>query len=156
MEPKKLVIFQANEEEYGVSVEFVVSIEKLASVTPIPEMPTFMKGLMKVRDELIPVLDTSQILFNTPTTLTEKTRVIVVQTTDLSVALLVEDAKEILDVQQENIQPLSLIAANTTAYISGMVNLENRLIAIIDPSILVNNLSEIETIKEEVEKQATS
>lgn len=155
MEHKKLVIFQANEEEYGVSVEHVVSIERLDNMTPIPEMPIFMKGLMKVRNELIPVLDTRQLLFSAPTTLTDKTRVIVVQTTDLSVALLVEDAKEILDVQQENIQPLSAIAANTTRYISGMVNLEKRLIAIIEPSLLVSSFSEMQLIKEEVEKQTT-
>ncbi|MCA1320671.1 chemotaxis protein CheW [Bacillus tianshenii] len=153
MESKKLVIFQANLEEYGVSVEYVVSIEKLDKVTPIPDMPRYMKGLMKVRDELIPVLDTRQILFHDQTELTDKSRVIVVQTTDLSAALLVEDAKEILDVQKDTIKPLSLIAANGSNYISGMVNLDKRLIAVIDPGKLVNGLREIGEIKEEMQKQ---
>lgn len=152
MESKKLVIFQANQEEYGVSVEYVVSIEKLDKVTPIPQMPIYMKGLMKVRDELIPVLDTRQILFRDQTDLTDKSRVIVVQTTELSVALLVEDAKEILDVQKETIKPLSLIAANGSNYISGMVNLDKRLIAVIDPARLVDGLREMDEIKEEMEK----
>jgi len=152
MESKKLVIFQANQEEYGVSVEYVVSIEKLDKVTPIPQMPVYMKGLMKVRDELIPVLDTRQILFRDQTDLTDKSRVIVVQTTELSVALLVEDAKEILDVQKETIKPLSLIAANGSNYISGMVNLDKRLIAVIDPGRLVDGLREMDEIKEEMEK----
>ncbi|MGD6834501.1 chemotaxis protein CheW [Sutcliffiella halmapala] len=152
MESKKLVIFQANQEEYGVSVEYVVSIEKLDKFTPIPQMPAYMKGLMKVRDELIPVLDTRQILFRDQTELTDKSRVIVVQTTDLSVALLVEDAKEILDVQKETIKPLSLIAANGSNYISGMVNLDKRLIAVIEPGKLVDGLREMDEIKEEMEK----
>jgi purine-binding chemotaxis protein CheW len=152
MESKKLVIFQANQEEYGVSVEYVISIEKLDIVTPIPEMPVYMKGLMKVRDELIPVLDTKQILFRDQTELTDKSRVIVVQTTELSVALLVEDAKEILDVQMDIIKPLSLIAANSSNYISGMVNLDKRLIAVIDPGKLVDGLSEMDDIKDEMEK----
>lgn len=153
MESKKLVIFQANKEEYGVSVEYVVSIEKLDKVTPIPDMPIYMKGLMKVRNELIPVLDTRQILFRDQTELTDKSRVIVVQTTELSVALLVEDAKEILDVQKDTIKPLSLIAANNSNYISGMVNLDKRLIAVIDPGKLVDGLREMDDIKEEMEKQ---
>jgi purine-binding chemotaxis protein CheW len=153
MESKKLVIFQANQEEYGVSVEHVVSIEKLDIVTPIPDMPVYMKGLMKVRNELIPVLDTKQILFRNPMELTEKSRVIVVQTTELSVALLVEEAKEILDVQKESIKPLSSIAGNGSNYISGMVNLEKRLIAMIEPGKLVDGLKEMDAIKEEMEKQ---
>ncbi|MGM0834642.1 MAG: chemotaxis protein CheW [Bacillota bacterium] len=153
MESKKLVIFQANQEEYGVSVEYVVSIEKLDIVTPIPDMPIYMKGLMKVRNELIPVLDTRQVLFHDQTEMTDKSRVIVVQTTELSVALLVEDAKEILDVQKDTIKPLSLIAANSSNYISGMVNLDKRLIAVIDPGKLVDGLREMDDIKEEMEKQ---
>jgi purine-binding chemotaxis protein CheW len=153
MESKKLVIFQANQEEYGVSVEYVISIEKLDIVTPIPDMPVYMKGLMKVRNELIPVLDTKQILFRNPMELTEKSRVIVVQTTELSVALLVEEAKEILDVQKESIKPLSSIAGNGSNYISGMVNLEKRLIAMIEPGKLVDGLKEMDAIKEEMEKQ---
>jgi purine-binding chemotaxis protein CheW len=153
MESKKLVIFQANEEEYGISVEHVISIEKLEGITPIPEMPVYMKGLMKVRGELIPVLDSRQLLFSSLLTVTDKTRLIVVQTSDLSVGFLVEDAKEILDVQQESIQPLNLIATSKSSYISGMVNLENRLIAIIEPEKIVNHLEEIETIKEKVEEQ---
>lgn len=153
MESKKLVIFQANQEEYGVSVEYVISIEKLDIVTPIPDMPVYMKGLMKVRNELIPVLDTKQILFRNPTELTDKSRVIVVQTTELSVALLVEDAKEILDVQMESIKPLSSIAGNGSNYISGMVNLDKRLIAMIEPGKLVDGLKEMDAIKEEMEKQ---
>ncbi|WP_417899769.1 chemotaxis protein CheW [Bacillus haimaensis] len=153
MESKKLVIFQANREEYGISVEHVISIEKLDNLTPIPEMPVYMKGLMKVRDELIPVLDTRQILFRDQTELTDKSRVIVVQTTELSVALLVEDAKEILDVQTDTIKPLSLIAANGSNYISGMVNLDKRLIAVIEPGKLVDGLREMDDIKEEMERQ---
>ncbi|WP_223702273.1 chemotaxis protein CheW [Sutcliffiella deserti] len=153
MESNKLVIFQVNEEEYGIPVEQVISIEKLQDITPIPEMPVYINGLMKVRNELIPVLDTNQLLFSSDIQKSDKTRLIVVQTTDLLVGFLVEDAKEILDVKLENIQPLSIIATAKSSYISGMVNLEKRLIAIIDPGKLVKSLAELDEIKEEVENQ---
>ncbi|KMJ59951.1 chemotaxis protein CheW [Bacillus sp. LL01] len=153
MESQKLVIFEVNGEEYGISVEYVVSIEKLATVTALPEMETYLKGLMKVRGELIPLLDTKQILFSGTTEATDKARVIMVQCSELSVGLLVEDAKEILDVPQESIKSLNLFGSQTTTYIHGMINLENRLIAILDPSSLLNSLNGMESIKEAVEKQ---
>lgn len=151
MESQKLVIFEANGEEYGIPVEYVISIEKMASVTALPEMEDYVKGLMKVRGELIPVLDVKRILFSKLMEVSDKTRLIVVQTSDLSVGLLVEDAKEILDVSQEFIKDFNGLALQSSPYISGMVNLENRLIAIIKPDNLVNSLEKIQQIKGAVE-----
>ncbi len=154
MESQKLVIFEANGEEYGIPVEYVISIEKMASVTALPEMEDYVKGLMKVRGELIPVLDVKRILFSKLMEVSDKTRLIVVQTSDLSVGLLVEDAKEILDVSQESIKDFNGLALQSSPYISGMVNLENRLIAIIKPDNLVNSLEKIQQIKGAVEASA--
>ncbi|MCM3617560.1 chemotaxis protein CheW [Sutcliffiella horikoshii] len=154
MESQKLVIFEANGEEYGIPVEYVISIEKMASVTALPEMEDYVKGLMKVRGELIPVLDVKKILFSKLMEVSDKTRLIVVQTSDLSVGLLVEDAKEILDVSQESIKDFNGLALQSSPYISGMVNLENRLIAIIKPDNLVNSLEKIQQIKGAVEAAA--
>jgi purine-binding chemotaxis protein CheW len=149
MESKKLVIFEANGEEYGIPVEFVVSIEKLGAVNALPDMESYLKGITKVREELIPVLDVKQILFTDPILKDDKTRLIVVKTSELSIGLLVEDAKEILDVNEEAIK--GLLAFQSTPYISGMVNLENRLIAIIEPDNLISSLEKIQHIKSAVE-----
>ncbi|MEA3321131.1 MAG: chemotaxis protein CheW [Bacillota bacterium] len=151
MESKKLVIFEAKEEEYGIPVEYVVSIEKLGTVTALPEMEAYLKGLMKVRGQLIPVLDVKHILFSDPIEVNDKTRLIVVQTSELSVGLLVEDAKEILDVKKEAIKDLSVLAFQSSPYINGMVNLDSRLIAIIEPNNLVASLEKVHRIKDEVE-----
>ncbi|QFT89692.1 Chemotaxis protein CheW [Bacillus sp. THAF10] len=152
MESKKLVIFESSKEEYGISVEHVISIEKLSALTVLPEMPAYLKGVMKVRNELIPVLDTKRILFSDNLTVTDKTRLIVVQTSSISAGLLVEDAKEILDVQPEAMQELSMLAQHSTPYIKAMVNLESRLIAVLDPYTLIMNLANITEIEEAVEK----
>ncbi|MGD6887901.1 chemotaxis protein CheW, partial [Staphylococcus shinii] len=73
------------------------------------------------------------------------------QTSELSVGLLVEDAKEILDVKKEAIKDLNVLAFQSSPYISGMVNLDSRLIAIIDPNNLVGSLEKVHHIKDAVE-----
>ncbi|NLP51553.1 chemotaxis protein CheW [Bacillus sp. RO1] len=151
MESQKLVIFEANQEEYGIPVEYVVSIERLGTVTALPEMEAYLKGLMKVRGQLIPVLDVKHILFSGTVEVNDKTRLIVVQTSDLSAGLLVEDAKEILDVKKEVIKDLNVLALQSSPYISGMVNLNSRLIAIIEPDKLIGTLEKIHHIKDAVE-----
>lgn len=56
MDISKVVVFRAGNEEYGVPIENVISIEKLEDINVIPNMPYYMKGVVMVRGELIPTL----------------------------------------------------------------------------------------------------
>lgn len=68
----KVVVFQLCNEQYAIPVEHVVSIEKMSHPTLIPSMPSYMLGVVRIRGELVPVLDTSQILYRRPYAETEK------------------------------------------------------------------------------------
>ena len=92
----KAVIVQCGNEEYAISVDLIVSIERLEQVNPIPHLPNYMLGLMRIRGELVPILDFEQILYNKSALGNENARVVVVQIKELYIGLLVIDAKEIL------------------------------------------------------------
>ncbi len=81
----------------------VVSIERLEQVNPIPHLPDYMLGLMRIRGELVPILDFEQILYGKTAKGYEDARVVVVQTGSLYIGLLVLDAKEILDIPESAI-----------------------------------------------------
>ena len=59
-----------------------------------------MLGLMRIRGELVPILDFEQILYGRSAKGNEEARVVVVQTENLYIGLLVLDAKEILDIPE--------------------------------------------------------
>ena len=80
MSELKAVIVQCGNEEYAISVEAVVSIERLEQVNPIPHLPDYMLGLMRIRGELVPILDFEQILYGRSAKEQEDARVVVVQT----------------------------------------------------------------------------
>jgi purine-binding chemotaxis protein CheW len=124
MEINKAVVFQVDNEQYAVPVENVISIEKMSSPTLIPQMPDYMLGVVRIRGELVPVLDTMKILYRRSYTETEKTRMIVVITEDLSVALIVDDAKEIIAIPKEAIKQINLLAYRQTPYFIGVASLD--------------------------------
>lgn len=150
MKVSKVVIFNTNNDEYGLPIETVTSIEKLEGLNTIPDMPAYMKGVVKVRGELVPVLDTKQIFYRKDTALGSDLKLIVVQTNELPVALIVEDAKEILELQEEELKSIHMGVLKASPYFIAVASLENRLITIIDTDELINNLDEIELIKEEM------
>ncbi len=151
MEINKVVVFQVDNEQYAIPVENVISIEKMSAPTIIPQMPDYMIGVVRIRGELVPVLDTMKILYNRPYVETERTRLIVVSTEDISVALIVDDAKEIIDIPQEAIQQVNMLAYRQTPYFIGVANLPERLITLIDPNRLFESLEGVKDIKEHVQ-----
>ncbi|PLR86038.1 chemotaxis protein CheW [Bacillus canaveralius] len=153
-EIKKVVVFQVGSEDYAIPIENVISIEKMEGATPIPHLPEYVNGIVKVRGELIPVIDFENILYKRSLEITEQTRLIVLQTDDLALGVLVKDAKEILDIPSDALKQIGLIAYQKTNYFTGVANLDQRLITIIDPSILVQSLEGIKEIREHMQGQA--
>lgn len=149
----KVVVFQVGKEEYAIPIHFVMSIEKVEGIIPIPHLPNYVKGIVKVRDELVPVLEFERILYNRSLKANESVKMIVLQTEELPFGVIVTEAKEIINIPAESLKQLGLIAYGKTSYFSGIANLDSRIITIIDPSVLVKSLDGIREIQEYMKTQ---
>ncbi|MHA6259559.1 chemotaxis protein CheW [Sporosarcina sp. CAU 1771] len=147
----KAVIIQCGNEEYALPIDTVVSIENLEHVNLIPRMPAYMLGLMKTRGQLVPILDFEQILYGRTAVNEEEARVVVIQTESLIIGLLVLDAKEILDIPESSMTSSGLLAYSKTPYFTTVANLENRMITVVDPTILSKTLAGMDEIGEYVQ-----
>jgi purine-binding chemotaxis protein CheW len=119
--------------------------------TPIPHMPDYVKGIIEIREELIPIIDLEHIFYQRCLKTDENARLIVIQSEKLSLGLLVNEAKEIIEIPEEKIKQVGLISFANTAYISGVASLEHRLVTIINPEILVGSLDRIRDLQEYME-----
>ena len=150
----KAVIFQVGAGEYSISIKHVISIEKEENITNIAQLPSYVLGITKVRDELIPVIDLQNVLYSKSIASNEHNRLIVIRTEELSFAVLVHAAKEIIDVKDEMIKQAGLSAYNKTSYFTGVLNLEdNRLVMMIEPKVLIDSLEGIKEIKDYMNRQ---
>lgn len=150
MDISKVVVFRAGNEEYGIPIEHVISIEKIENINVIPNMPSYVKGVVKVRGDLIPVIDMNHIFYQKDTIIDGNSKLIVVQSEEIASALIVKDAKEILDVQEEQLKPIPVGAFQSTKYFTAVISLNERLITIIHPNLLISSLDEIVLVKEEI------
>ena len=149
----KVVIFKVENGEYSIDVNYVISIEKEENITPVPQLPPFVKGITKVREELIPVIDLKNVLYNKVTEKNEQNKLIVLRTEDISFGIIVNDAKEILDIQADQFKEVGISAYQKTEYITNVINLESRLILMLDPTILLESLEGIKEIKDYMKNQ---
>lgn len=141
----KSIVFRCGKEEYAISIDQVVSIERIENIAPIPHLPGYLIGFAKVRGELIPVLDFNIILYNQPTP-ESSGRMIVLNMDIVRFGLAVSEAKEIMDISEEDIQQVGLVNYTHTKYFTAVANLEDRIMTIVNPKVLVNSLEEIREI----------
>lgn len=149
----RVVVFNVAEGDYAISVNYVLSIEKVENITPVPPLPEFVKGITNVRGELIPVIDLEKVLYNRLIRESEHNKMIVLRTEELSFAIMVSDAKEIIDVTIEMTKKVGLAAYQKTSYFSDVLHLNDRLIMTIDPINLIATLDGIKEIKEYMKNQ---
>ncbi|MBM7584539.1 purine-binding chemotaxis protein CheW [Bacillus pakistanensis] len=152
-ENRKAIVFQTGNGEYGISIKNILSIEKLDKITPIPHLPSYVSGMIKVRDELIPVLDFNKLLYHVEMSDLHTSRLIVLKTESITFGIIVDEAKEIVDIPEQSLKQVGILAYSNAKYFSGVVNLSDRLITMIDPEILVESLESIKDIKEYVEEK---
>lgn len=141
------VVFNAGNEEYAIPVQYIVSIENMEEINPIPHLPSYVRGIVKSRGELIPVLDLATILYESATPMNIETRLLVIHTKEFSYGLVVHEAKEILEIPSETLQQVGLVAYHKTKYFSAIANLQDRLITMIDPEELLDVLEGVKEIK---------
>lgn len=135
----KAVIFQLNDEEYGVDVQQVQSIERLLHITRVPKMPDFVKGVINLRGVVTPIIDLKERFSIEMTEYTNSTRIIIVQVEDKEVWLIVDAANDVIDIPADKIeQPPEVVGRIESDYIRGVAKLDERLLILLNLNKVLN------------------
>ena len=129
----KLVIFRVNDEEYGVDVSLIKSIERMMQITRVPNVQEYIMGVMNLRGSVIPVVDL-RVRFGFPATeIKEETRIIVLSIDELEVGIIVDSCSDVTDIKRENIEPPpSVVGAIESTFIQGVTKIDRRLVILLD------------------------
>ena len=131
----KYVIFKLNKEYYGISINNVISIEKMQGSTRIPNGPSYVKGVINLRGEVITLIDLRQKLNMDTKELDNNSRIIVVSYEEIMAGLIVDSSSEVIEINKENIDnPPSSYENEKLEYIYGIGKVENRLVILLDLS----------------------
>jgi purine-binding chemotaxis protein CheW len=105
----KYLTFQLAGEGYGIGILKVREIIGMLPVTPVPQTPLFLKGVINLRGQVIPVVDL-RLKFGLPEEeYTERTSIIVVEvkglTGNIPIGIVVDTVSEVINIQAHEIEP---------------------------------------------------
>jgi purine-binding chemotaxis protein CheW len=145
----KYLLFNLGEEEYGIDITYVQSIEEMQKIIAVPDMPEYVKGVINLRGKVIPVIDL-RINFNMEKReYDDRTCMIITRIGDNDVGLIVDTVSEVEDIPENNIDPPPEFkgASSRERYIAGIGKVGDEVKIILDVSKLLQD-SEMNKIQE--------
>jgi purine-binding chemotaxis protein CheW len=117
----EVILFRLADETYGIGKDFVAEVYPLKDVTPLPCTPSYVVGLINVRGEIKTMIDIRKF-FNLPDKgLSERSRVILVETHSMEVGILADDVLGINSLSRKNIQAhLTTLTDKRAKYTQGV------------------------------------
>lgn len=132
----KYVLFKLDNEDYGLNINNVLSIEKFQNYTRVPNAPEYVTGVINLRGEVIPILDLRKKLSleSKPSDQSDQnSRIIITSSNNMIIGLTVDSSSEVLEIKKENIdKPSAAGEKNFDEYIKGVGKDKERLIIILD------------------------
>jgi purine-binding chemotaxis protein CheW len=134
----KYLTFVLGNESYGVAVLKVREIIRLCYITPMPQMPDYIMGVINLRGKIIPVLDLRRKFRLSNIQDSERTCIVVVQiklpaNSSVLIGLIVDAVEEVVNLSQTDIEPApDFGGAVDTHYILGMAKIKGSVKALLD------------------------
>jgi len=134
----KYLTFMLGEEEFGIDISFVTEIIGIQAITFVPDLPNYIKGIINLRGQIIPVIDVRLRFQKEEIEYNDRTCIIVIQIKDLSIGFIVDSVAECDQILDENIIPPPSVQKNYhQKYVSGIGKVQEKIILIMNCERLI-------------------
>ncbi|DAB34455.1 MAG TPA: chemotaxis protein CheW [Sulfurospirillum sp. UBA12182] len=129
----RFLTFYLEDEIYGVNIFEVKEIIAMMTTTAVPKTPAFIKGVMNLRGNIIPVVD-MRLKFDMPHKEPEMyTAIVIINIEGKNIGFIVDKVEEVVNVEEENISAPPEFGSNIdTKFISKMARFNDKVIMILD------------------------
>jgi len=130
---KPFIFFELAGTTYAVETQVVQQMEMVDHITPVPNAPSFVDGVVSARGQIVPVVNL-RARFGFPRAANDaKTRLMVVAHEGRTVGLLVDSAKEFVTLAAETIKPPpEAVTGLSGKYLAGIATVGERVILILE------------------------
>lgn len=130
----QFVIFKLGEEHFAVETDKVLSINDMMTITKVPKALNYIKGLINLRGSIKSLVDLN-LLLNIKSD-KKQNNIIILKVDEEELGVTVDEVEEVIDIEENKLQKLE--THSTEANIKGIINLEDKLLTVINIERLLN------------------
>jgi purine-binding chemotaxis protein CheW len=134
-----IIGFQVGRETYGVPITSLHEIVRVPEITPVPDAPAYMEGVINLRGKIVSVIDLRKRLGQKQVTPSKRNRILVVEHNGKLCGLMVDSASEVLKVPHADVQPSTAVFQESGQNcVTGLGRFQGRLIVLLDMDRLLD------------------
>ncbi len=129
----QFLTFALGQEEYGVEILKIQEIKGYSAITPLPNAPPFIKGVLNLRGTIVPIVDLRKKFGLPEVAYTQFTVIVVVQVRGQIMGFIVDAVSDVLSVTGADIQPTpDLYGQVDISFLNGLAKSGEKLVILLD------------------------
>ena len=139
----KYLTFVMGKEEFGLRILKVREIIRLPKITSVPEIPDYLRGIINLRGQVIPVIELRRKFGMKPMDDSAKTCIVVLQVANgrkvMDMGIIIDEVREVRDLTGADIEPVPSFGVTViNDYLVGIGKVDTRVIMLLDSDALLS------------------
>ena len=135
------IVIKIDDEQYGINIKFIDNIVRMQQITRVPKVDDYLKGVINIRGEIVPVMSVRMKMGLAEDVITNKSRIIILKTEggDL-VGIIVDQVNQVLTLDSNNVEKMRYDdkkQKSDASFVSGVGHYEGGLVSILDLEAVV-------------------
>lgn len=134
----QFIVIKIGNEQYGIDIQYIDNIVRMQHITRVPQVQNYLKGVINLRGEVIPVMSLRTKMELPPDEITKATRIIIVKLELGNMGILVDEVKEVVNLDADHIDNVSYENRDDKKnFIFGIGKYEGGLISLLDLNAVI-------------------
>lgn len=134
------IVIRLGQEQFGVDIQYIDNIVRMQHITRVPKLAPYLKGVINLRGEVIPIMSICLKMGLDPDVETKATRIIIVKLEQYgTIGMIVDEVKEVvtLDVSTQ-VEKMAYDKEDKNNFVQGVGKYEGGLISLLDLNAVVH------------------
>ena len=128
------IVIKLGSEQYGIDIKYIDNIVRMQHITRVPKVADYLKGVINLRGEVIPVMSLRLKMELEADEITKATRIIILKLDQHgTIGIMVDAVKEVVTLRADEIEKVTHDAKeDRTNFVNGIGKNGDELISILD------------------------
>jgi len=141
-ETTQFIVIKLGDEQYGIDIKYIDNIIRMQHITRVQQVDNYLKGVINVRGEVIPVVSIRIKMGLEPDVDSKSTRIIILKLEQHStIGVIVDEVKEVVTLENDQIEKIAYDAKEgMKSFLCGIGKCDGGLISLLDLNSVVENV----------------
>ena len=142
-ETTQFIVIKLGDEQYGIDIKYIDNIVRMQHITRVPKVDAYLKGVINLRGEVIPVMSVRIKMGLEPDVETKSSRIIILKLEQHgTIGIIVDEVKEVVTLDDTQIEKIAYDSKDEKdSFLCGIGKCEGGLISLLDlNSVVLENV----------------